>query len=414
MFLVRVPVRQPEYSPDLTFFLNYGGICSYNGDAMHRLKNILGTKNIIVIKIGTNLLADKINGIDAEHINSIVDGVRHLKSLGHHVVLVSSGAIGAGVAALQLKERPKSIPEKQATAAIGQPLLMEAYERAFRKTGFPIAQLLLTKDDFVNRTRYVNAKNTFSVLFEKGAVPIVNENDTVSVEEIKLGDNDNLSALVANLVEADVLIILTDIDGLFSDDPAKNPAAELIPLVEKITPQIEKLAKVSASELSTGGMITKIQAAKRCTSAGTAMIITNGKNPHALEEIFSGNFRGTLFLPEHKTLNVRKMWIGSISHSKGIVVVDGGAKGALLLQKKSLLPSGIVEVAGEFKKNDTVTVRDTEGNDIAKGITAYSSIELDKIKGKKTNELEKILHRKSVDEVIHRNNLVLTGEGESQ
>ena len=412
-FLVRFLMRT-AFQFTFTFFLNYGGICSYNGNVMHRLKNILGTKNTIIVKIGTNLLADKMNGINAEHINNIVGGVMHLKSFGHNVALVSSGAIGAGVAALQLKERPKSIPEKQATAAIGQPLLMEAYEHAFRTVGFPIAQLLLTKDDFVNRTRYVNAKNTFSVLFEKGAVPIVNENDTVSVEEIKLGDNDNLSALVANLVEADLLIVLTDIDGLFSDDPAKNPVAELIPLVEKITPQIEKLAKASASELSTGGMITKIQAAKRCTSAGTAMIITNGNKPHAIEEIFSGSFRGTLFLPERKTLNVRKMWIGFISHSKGFVIIDGGAKEALLVKKKSLLPSGIVEVNGEFKKNDTVTIRDTEGNHLAKGITAYSSVELEKIKGKKTSELEKILHRKSAGEVIHRNNLVLIGKGEEQ
>lgn len=379
---------------------------------MNRLKNFLGKKNTIVIKIGTNLLADKLNGINVEHINNIVTGVKFLKSLGNHVALVSSGAIGAGVAALKLKERPKSIPEKQATAAIGQPLLMEAYEHAFRKAGFPIAQLLLTKDDFINRTRYVNAKNTFSVLFEKGAVPIINENDTVSVDEIKLGDNDNLSALVANLVEADLLIILTDIDGLYSDDPIRNSKAELIPLIEKITPHIEKLAKASGSELSTGGMKTKIQAAKRCVSAGTAVMIANGKHPHAIEEIFSGNFRGTLFLPEQNTLNDRKTWIGYISHAKGVVVVDEGAKGALLLKKKSLLPSGIVEILGEFKKKDTVTVRDTKGNDIARGISAYSSSELEKIMGKKTSELEKILHRKTVGEVIHRDNLVLIGEGQ--
>jgi len=378
-------------------------------------------KSTIVVKIGTNLLADKLNGINAEHINSIAAGVTYLKSLGHNVALVSSGAIGAGVAALKLKERPKTIPEKQATAAIGQPLLMEAYEHAFRKNGFSIAQLLLTKDDFTNRTRYVNAKNTFSVLFEKGAVPIINENDTVSVDEIKLGDNDNLSALVANLVEADLLIILTDIDGLFSDDPVKNPDAELIPLVEKITPQIEKLAKTSSSELSTGGMRTKIQAAKRCASAGTATIITNGKKINVIEEIFSrrvesstGDFRGTLFLPERNTLNVRKTWIGYISHAKGAVVIDEGAKNALLVKQKSLLPSGVVEIRGEFKKNDTVTIKDAQGNDIAKGITSYSSTELEKIKGKKTSELEKILHRKSADEVIHRNNLVLIGEGEGQ
>ena len=374
---------------------------------MQRLKQILGSKNKIVIKIGTNLLADKVDGINHDRIDKIVSGFTYLQSLGNSVALVSSGAIGAGVAALKLKQRPKTIPEKQATAAIGQPLLMEAYENAFRKTGFTIAQILLTKDDFVNRTRYVNAKNTFSVLFDQSVVPIINENDTVSVDEIKLGDNDNLSALVANLIEADLLIILSDIDGLFSDDPTKNNKAELIPIVEKITPQIEKLAKSSNTELSTGGMITKIQAAKRCASSGTAMIITNGKSPNAIENIFSGNFRGTLFLPEENKLNVKKKWIGFVAHSKGYLIVDDGAKNALVKKNKSLLPSGIIEVHGEFKKNDAITVCDIEGIDIAKGVSAFSSIELNKIKGKKTSEIEKAINRKSSDEVIHKDNLVI-------
>jgi glutamate 5-kinase len=287
---------------------------------------------------------------------------------------------------------------------------MEAYENAFRKQNLTIAQILLTKDDFVNRSRYLNAKNTFSVLFEKGIVPVINENDTVAVEEIKLGDNDNLSALVANLIEADLLVILTDIDGLYSDDPTNNQKAELIPIVEKISPQIERIAKSSKSDLSTGGMITKIQAAKRCVSASIAMIITNGTNPKALEDIFSGNFRGTLFLPTVSKLNVRKKWIGFVSHSRGFVIIDDGAKEALLKKQKSLLPSGILEVHGEFNRSDTISVRDVNGIDIAKGVTSYSSIDLNKIKGRKTSEIEKILNRKSLDEVIHRDNLVLIGE----
>lgn len=377
---------------------------------MHRFKNILHTRNKIVIKIGTNLLADKVKGINLDRIDEIAREVSHLHSLGKHTAIVSSGAIGAGVAALKLNERPKTIPEKQATAAIGQPLLMEAYENAFRKQDRTIAQILLTKDDFVNRARYLNAKNTFSVLFEKGIVPVINENDTVAVEEIKLGDNDNLSALVANLIEADLLVILTDIDGLYSDDPTNNQKAELIPIVEKISPQIERIAKSSKSDLSTGGMVTKIQAAKRCISAGIAMIIANGKNPKVLEEIFSGNFRGTLFLPAENKLNVRKKWIGFVSHSKGFVIIDDGAKEALLKKQKSLLPSGILEVHGEFNRSDTISVRDVNGIDIAKGVTSYSSIDLNKIKGRKTSEIEKILNRKSLDEVIHRDNLVLIGE----
>jgi glutamate 5-kinase len=377
---------------------------------MHRIKTILNKKNRIVIKIGTNLLADKEKGINTERISIIAQSVASLCADGKNVVLVSSGAIGAGVAALKLKERPKTIPEKQATAAIGQPLLMEAYENAFRKQNCTIAQILLTKDNFVNRSRYVNAKNTFLALFDKNVVPIINENDTVAIEEIKLGDNDNLSALVANLIGADLLIILSDIDGLYSDDPTKNVNAELIPIVEKLSPQIEKLAKSSKSELSTGGMITKIQAAKRCVSAGTAMIIANGKNPNILKEIFSGNFKGTLFLPAEKKLNVRKKWIGFVSHSKGYVVIDDGAKQALTKKQKSLLPSGIVEVTGDFKTHDTISVYDANGNEIAKGVTAFSASDLNKIKGKKTSEIEKILHRATSGEVIHRDNLVLVGE----
>ena len=377
---------------------------------MHRLKSILHSRNKVVIKIGTNLLADKVKGINLDRINTIARSVARLNDLGNHIAIVSSGAIGAGVAALKLKERPRTIPEKQATAAIGQPLLMEAYEDAFRKRDCTIAQILLTKDDFVNRARYLNAKNTFSVLFEQNVVPIINENDTVAVEEIKLGENDNLSALVANLIEADLLIILSDIDGLFSDDPTKNNKAQLIPVVEKITGQIEKLAKSNRTELSTGGMITKIQAAKRCVSAGIAMIIANGKNPNVLEEIFAGTFKGTLFLPSDDKLNMRKKWIGFVSSAKGYVRVDEGAKLALLKKQKSLLPSGIVEVHGEFKANETISILDLNSKVIAKGVTGFSSTDLNKIKGRKTSEIEKILNRKAHDEVIHRDNLVLIGE----
>jgi glutamate 5-kinase len=377
---------------------------------MQRLKNIIGTRNRVVIKIGTNLLADKIKGVNPAKIDEIATSVSFLRSLGKDVAIVSSGAIGAGVAALKLPARPKSIPEKQATAAVGQPLLMEAYETAFRKQRIEIAQILLTKDDFVNRGRYVNAKNTFSVLFEKGVVPVVNENDSVAVEEIKLGDNDNLSALVANLIEADLLVILSDIDGLYTDDPQKNSNAELIPVVEKITPQIEKLAKKSGSDLSSGGMITKLQAARRCVSAGIAMIIANGIHPREIEEIFSGNFKGTLFLPRQSNLNVRKKWIGFISHSKGYIIIDNGAKEAVLKKQKSLLPSGILEVHGDFKANDTITVKDIEGVEIAKGVSAYSSVDLEAIKGKKTSEIGKILRSATFDEVIHKDNLVITGD----
>jgi glutamate 5-kinase len=377
---------------------------------MQHLKNILQQRSTIVIKIGTNLLADKTQGINAERIGAIAKSVAALRANGSNVAIVTSGAIGAGVAALRLAERPKTIPDKQATAAIGQPLLMEAYETAFRRQHQPIAQLLLTKDDFTTRKRFVNAKNTFAALFDKNAVPVINENDTVAVDEIKLGDNDNLSAMVATLIEADVLIILTDIDGLYSDDPSCNPDAKLIPVVEKITPSVERYARKSNSELSTGGMATKLQAAKRCVRAGIAVIIANGKDPNVLNNIFSGNIHGTVFLPAEKKLSERKEWIGFISRTAGSIVVDDGAKNALLKQHKSLLPSGIVEVRGEFKAKDILSIADAKGTVIGKGMTRYSSAELGKIKGKKSGEIENILHRKAPAEVIHRDNLVTLGE----
>ncbi len=374
---------------------------------MHQLAGILHDRNRIVIKIGTNLLTEKEKGINRERIAAIARDVAHLQSLGNHVALVSSGAIGAGVAALHLRKRPRTIPEQQATAAIGQPILMEAYEAAFRKQGRTVAQILLTKDDFVNRTRYVNARNTLNVLFDKGVVPIINENDSVAVDEIKLGDNDNLSALVANLIGGDLLIILSDVDGLYSDDPTQNSKAELIPLIEKITPDIEKLAKQTRGELGTGGMITKIQAAKRCASSGIAMIITNGNAPRALRDVFSGDFRGTLFLPGRTRLNVRKKWIGFVSHARGFVTIDDGARTALIAKHRSLLPSGILEISGEFRANDTITVLDARGQEIARGVTHYSSADLGRIRGRKSSEIAKILGRPSREEVIHKDNLVI-------
>lgn len=368
------------------------------------------TKHTVVIKIGTNLLADAEAGIDVARIESLAGSVGRLRAAGKDVAIVSSGAIGAGVAALGLPRKPRSIPGKQATAAVGQPLLMEAYERAFRRLGLHVGQILLTKDDFVNRSRYLNVKNTFSVLFDHGVVPVINENDTVAVEEIKLGDNDNLAAMVANLIDAEVLVILTNTDGLYSDDPARNPGARLIPVVQSISTQIELLAKRSGTDLGTGGMYTKVQAAKRCVSAGIPVIITNGTNPTAIDDVFSQSFMGTIFLPGSNTLTRRKRWIGFVSHANGFVVVDDGAKIALTLRKKSLLPSGVVQVVGEFKQNETIAVRDKSGREFARGVSGFSATELQLVKGKRTGEIREILNRKPADEVIHKDNLVIVGE----
>ena len=364
-------------------------------------------RHTVVVKIGTHLLADRTKGINIERIENLARSVVHLKAIGKDVVIVSSGAIGAGVAALGLAAKPRTIPEKQATAAVGQPLLMESYERAFRNQNLHIGQLLLTKDDLVNRDRFLNAKNTFAVLFEQGVVPIVNENDTVAVEEIKLGDNDNLASLVANLIDAEVLIILTNTDGLYSDDPAQNPDATLIPVVDSITPHIERLARKGGTDLGTGGMHTKVQAAKRCAAAGIPVIITNGTNPHAVDDVFSGASKGTLFIPTAKTLTVRKRWIGFVAHPKGYVIVDDGARLALTARQKSLLPSGVLEVRGNFRANDTIAVRDLRDIEIARGVTGFSSEELLAVKGKRSGEVRKILSRRSNEEVIHKNNLVI-------
>ncbi len=377
---------------------------------MQRLKTIIQKKNTVVIKIGTNLLADKVLGIHGGRLEDVARSVGKLRSLGKNVAIVSSGAIGAGVAAMGLQEPPRTVPEKQATAAIGQPLLMEAYERAFRRERLAIAQILLTRDDFINRSRFLNTKNTFGALFERGIVPIINENDTVAVEEIKLGDNDNLSALVATLIEAGVLIVLSDIDGLFSNDPSADPDAELIRIVEKITPEVQRCARQTRGDLSTGGMVTKLQAARRCAAAGIAMVITNGRNPDAIGRVMSGDFRGTLFLPAEKKLSMRKQWIGLISRPTGQIVVDEGARIALLKGHKSLLPSGIVEVRERFGAHDVVVILGPDGQRLGKGITGFSSDEIQLIKGKKTSEVGGYLSRRVRAGVIHRDNIALTGE----
>jgi len=377
---------------------------------MHHTEAGVRTKTRIVVKIGTTLLTDNHTGLNLERINDIARGVSRIQSAGHQIALVSSGAIGAGVAARRLKQRPRSMPEKQATAAIGQPILMEAYEAAFRRHGRTVGQILLTNEDLLDRARYLNARNTLSVLFKNDVVPIINENDTVAVEEIRLGDNDNLSAMVANLIEADLLIILSDIDGFYTDDPSRDLNAELIPVVETITPRIEKQAKKSRGGSGTGGMATKIQAAKRCTSAGIAMIIANGGNPRVLQEIVSGEFRGTLFLPAATRLNTKKKWIGFVSHPRGSVTIDEGAKAALTDHRKSLLPSGVLHVRGEFNEKDTIAILDLSGKEIARGVSGYSSAELVRIRGMKTGDVERTLGRRAHGEVIHKNNLVLLRE----
>jgi glutamate 5-kinase len=361
----------------------------------------------IVIKIGSNILAHERDGLDTRRISTISRDISDLQDKGYEVVIVSSGAIAAGMRKLGLKTKPKDIKLKQAAAAVGQSALMWAYERNFGNFGKKVAQVLLTRDDFADRKRYINSKNTLLTLLSFKVLPIINENDTVATDEIKFGDNDHLASLVASLIEAERLIILSDVEGLYTADPRSNAQAKLIEYVEEITPAIEEKAGGAGSALGTGGMYSKILAAKRAVSHGITVHIISGKQERSLLHIMEGKQSGTVFKPKDEKLSSRKGWIAYGSRSKGSLVIDGGAVRALLEGGKSLLPSGIVSVEGEFDTGDAVYCLDARGNRIAKGLTNYSSSEIKKIKGKKTSQIEEILGYKYSEEAIHRDNLVL-------
>lgn len=361
----------------------------------------------IVIKIGSNILAHERDGLDTRRIATISRDISDLQDKGYDVVIVSSGAIAAGMRKLGLKTKPKDIKLKQAAAAVGQSALMWAYERSFGNFGKKVAQVLLTRDDFADRKRYINSKNTLLTLLSYKVLPIINENDTVATDEIKFGDNDHLASLVASLIEAERFIILSDVEGLYTGDPRSNSQAKLIEYVEEITPAIEEKAGGAGSALGTGGMYSKILAAKRAVSHGIIVHIISGKQERSLLNIMEGKQTGTLFKPKEAKLSSRKGWIAYGSRSKGSLVIDGGAVRALVEGGKSLLPSGIMSIEGEFDTGDAVYCVDARGNRIAKGLTNYSSSEIKKIKGKKTSQIEEILGYKYSEEAIHRDNLVL-------
>ncbi|MEW5767859.1 MAG: glutamate 5-kinase [bacterium] len=360
----------------------------------------------IVVKVGTSILALESGELTTQYISKLAGDLAYLCQSGLEVILVSSGAIGAGMKRLGLNQRPKSIPLKQAAAAVGQSRLMQVYEHLFGRTKQKVAQILLTHRDLADRRSYINTYNTLLTLLEYRIIPIINENDSVAVEEIKFGDNDTLAALVANLIEADALFILTDTDGLYSSDPRLGKG-KLIRQVEEITPELFNLAGGTREATSTGGMITKLQAAKIAVRAGITVIIANGKKEKIIEEIMGGTEVGTVFLPHGNPLAARKRWIVFHLHPKGKIVVDAGAAEALLKRGKSLLPSGILKVEHNFGIGEAVVVTDHSGKDLAKGLTNYSSYELGKIKGKQTSQIEEILGYKYYDEVIHRDNLAL-------
>jgi glutamate 5-kinase len=360
----------------------------------------------VVVKIGSGVISDD-NGLDLEKIARICDDVHQLRQRGFEVVLVSSGSIAAGKGDLGIIGRPQTIPLKQAAGAIGQSRLMRAFKDSLHQYGRQAAQILLTRDDLANRRRYLNARNTLMTLLEYNVVPIINENDTVVVDELRFGDNDNLSSMVTNLVEAQLLVILSDVDGLYDRDPRHHADATLISEVERITPDIERMAGDEGSSLGTGGMTTKLKAAKRATLSGAGTAIINGKSPHSLLHLFDGHELGTYFLPARDPMAARKHWIAFTKKPRGKLFLDDGAFKAVAEKGKSLLPSGISRIEGGFERGDAVRLCNLEGHEFAKGVTNYSSSELTLIRGKKTRDIAPTLGYKYGDEIVHRDNLVL-------
>jgi len=360
----------------------------------------------LVIKVGTSTLTRGGGPPDTAYIAELAAQVAAQQALGRSVVLVSSGAIRAGMDRLKLVGRPRSIPQKQAAAAIGQGLLMHTYAEAFAVHDIPVAQVLLTREDLRDRTRYLNACNTFEALLGHRVVPIVNENDTVAVDEIKFGDNDTLAALVASLIEADTLLLLSDVAGLYDRDPTQFPDSNLIPLVETIDRSVEQRAGAVQTLMGTGGMTTKIQAAKICANTGVRMFIADGRRPNVVAEALGG-LCGTQFLPKPTRLRSRQRWIAYGVVPKGTVTVNEGAKQRLIEEGKSLLPAGITHVTGHFKAGDLVRLSDDHGHVFAQGFVNYDHAELTKIMGSRTDDILLILGTKAGDEAIHRDNLVL-------
>ena len=361
----------------------------------------------VVVKIGSRVLTGGGEELDATVVRQLAAEVAAVRAAGREVVMVSSGAVAAGRQALALPDRPRTIPQKQAAAAIGQPRLMRAYEEAFAAHGHRVAQVLLTREDLASRQRFLNARATLDTLLGCGVIPIINENDTVAVEEIKFGDNDNLSALVTTLAEAHLLVVMSDIDGFYTANPHCDPDARLIPLVRAITREVEQAAGGSTSSVGTGGMVTKLAAAKKSARSGIPTILINGRIAGNLERALAGEEVGTLFLPAGDSLNRRKHWIAYTLKPAGKIVVDGGARRALADQGKSLLPSGVTGVDGRFPRGGCVRVCGTDGSEFARGIVDYSSMEISRILGHRSGEIETILGYRYGDEIIHRDNLVV-------
>ncbi len=374
------------------------------------MRNLSKIKNII-IKIGSSSLCDENGNIDKEKILNLIQQIAYIKRKGINITLVSSGAINAGVNVMKLDKRPATIPQKQALAAIGQATLMQIYEDLFSLYKLKCAQILLNHDDFDDRKRLMNFNNAIQAIIDYDVVPIINENDTLAVEEIKVGDNDTLASLIVPAVSSDLVVLVSDIDGLYDDNPHTNKNAKLISNVAGVTKTIENMAKDASSKVGTGGMITKIKAAKICNEFGCDLAIVNGNTPNILIDLLEGKEVGTYFDSSPvRHLSSRQHWIMYRSMPKGKVVVDDGAKDALVNKRTSLLAKGIIDVRGNFLISQIIDIVDQNENVLARGMTNYSSDEIRLIKGLNSSEIENVLHYKDYDEVIHANNLVIVNE----
>ena len=371
-------------------------------------QEILSAAQTVVVKVGTNVLTAEDGRLDPERLQSLADQIHRIRQSGRKVALVSSGAIGAGIGRLGLGVRPTDLRQLQACAAIGQSFLMRAYQECFDRHNINAAQILLTAGDFDNRARYLNVRNTILTLFEWGVLPIINENDTVSVAEIKFGDNDHLAAMVTNLLQAPLLILLTIVDGLYSGDPDSDPTAEKVATVVNIDTSVIGMAGTSQSTLGTGGMRSKLRAARLATAAGESVIMANGSIPGVLDAIFAFDPVGTLFLPHGSALSAWKRWLGFTAQPKGRIVVNDGAKTAVCGQGKSLLPVGIMEIHGTFHKGDVLSLSDSAGLEFARGLTNYASSDASRIIGLRTEKIGEMLGSVPYEEMVHRDNLVVT------
>jgi glutamate 5-kinase len=373
---------------------------------MDRSKYI-GNARRVVLKLGTKVLLSHHNDIDRARIGKLVDDIAAFRNKGYEFILVSSGAVGFGMSSLLLKARPERLKRIQALAAIGQNLLMQDWSDIFSKQGIHIGQILLTYGVFEDRKRYLHAKDCITALLEYGAVPIVNENDSISVDELKFGDNDALSSITALLADADLQILFTDTDGVYDRNPRKDASAGKLDTIEKLSDELIQSIQDRQNGLSIGGMRSKLAAAKMSADSGTAVVVADGFNPD-LRGILNGEPVGTFIKPKKVRINAKKKWIFFNTKIRGNIVVDDGAANAVRQSRRSLLASGVVGVEGEFSDGAVVGIRTRDRELIARGVTYYSSADLKKIMGKKTEEIRAVLGRRDYDEVVDRNNMVMT------